>query len=88
MLLFNAHLSDKQAAARSSSPTAKQACPTTSPSCCSACRACCRPSCRRRPRQEGFVVTPASRGFVFNADLVSVIRFLDIGTRVAPRPPR
>ena len=26
---------------------------------------------------------PQSRGFVFNADLVSVIRFLDIGTRVA-----
>jgi hypothetical protein len=32
-------------------------------------------------RQEGFKVSPATRGFVFNADLVSVIRFLDIGTR-------
>ncbi len=28
-------------------------------------------------------VQPEARGFVFNADLVSVIRFLDIGTRVA-----
>jgi hypothetical protein len=34
-------------------------------------------------RAEGFRADPGSRGFVFNADLVSVIRFLDIGTRVA-----
>ncbi len=34
-------------------------------------------------KAEGFVVTPQSRGFVFNADLVAVIRFLDIGTKVA-----
>jgi hypothetical protein len=27
-------------------------------------------------------VTAATRGFVFNADLASVVRFLDIGTRV------
>ncbi len=31
--------------------------------------------------QEGMAVTDGSRGFVFNADMVSVIRFLDIGTR-------
>jgi hypothetical protein len=30
---------------------------------------------------EGFLVNDQSRGFVFNADLVSVLRFLDIGTR-------
>lgn len=30
---------------------------------------------------EGYAVTDGSRGFVFNADIVSVIRFLDIGTR-------
>jgi hypothetical protein len=34
-------------------------------------------------RGDGFRVATGSRGFVFNADLVSVIRFLDIGTRVA-----
>jgi hypothetical protein len=34
-------------------------------------------------KAEGFVVTPQSRGFVFNADLVAVIRFIDIGTKVA-----
>ncbi|MGI8825785.1 MAG: vWA domain-containing protein [Chloroflexota bacterium] len=31
--------------------------------------------------QEGIAVSDASRGFVFNGDIVSVIRFLDIGTR-------
>jgi hypothetical protein len=32
---------------------------------------------------ESFAVQEGGRGFVFNADLVAVIRFLDIGTRVA-----
>lgn len=32
-------------------------------------------------RQEGMQVSETSRGFAFNADLVSLIRFLDIGTR-------
>ncbi len=31
--------------------------------------------------QEGFPINPGARGFVFNADIVSLIRFLDIGTR-------
>lgn len=34
-------------------------------------------------QNEGIRVSAASRGFVFNADLVSVIRFIDIGTKVA-----
>ena len=36
---------------------------------------------RNFAQQEGFRVSEGSRGFVFNADMVSVIRFLDIGTR-------
>ncbi len=36
---------------------------------------------RSAAQTEGFQVTDTSRGFVFNADIVSVIRFLDIGTR-------
>jgi hypothetical protein len=36
---------------------------------------------RLAAEQEGFRVSSNSRGFVFNADIVSVIRFLDIGTR-------
>lgn len=34
-------------------------------------------------RQQGLWVSEASRGFVFNADLVAVIRFMDIGTQVS-----
>lgn len=32
-------------------------------------------------RQEGFQVSEGTRGFVFNANLEAVIKFLDIGTR-------
>jgi hypothetical protein len=32
-------------------------------------------------QQEGFRTSEKTRGFAFNADIVSVIRFLDIGTR-------
>jgi hypothetical protein len=31
--------------------------------------------------EEGYRVSEETRGFVFNADIVAVIRFLDIGTR-------
>jgi hypothetical protein len=34
-------------------------------------------------RREGFAVSPNSRGFAFNADLRSLVQFLDIGTRTA-----
>ena len=36
---------------------------------------------RDEARSEGYNVTDGSRGFAFNADLGSVIKFLDIGTR-------
>jgi hypothetical protein len=36
---------------------------------------------RSLAQQEGFAVSENTRGFVFNADIVAVIRFLDIGTR-------
>ncbi|HZU13809.1 MAG TPA: vWA domain-containing protein [Chloroflexota bacterium] len=38
---------------------------------------------RDAARQDGYSVGDGARGFVFNADMVSVIRFLDIGTRPA-----
>ncbi len=34
-------------------------------------------------KNEGIKVSEGTRGFVFNADMVSVIRFLDIGTRAS-----
>jgi hypothetical protein len=33
-------------------------------------------------REYGFAVTDSTRGFVYNADVVKVVQFLDIGTRV------
>lgn len=36
-------------------------------------------------RAEGFQVAPGSRGFVFNASLEDLIRFVDIGTRTPVR---
>ncbi len=41
------------------------------------------PNFRATAQSEGFAVDDNTRGFVFNADLVSVLRFLDIGTRAA-----
>lgn len=37
-------------------------------------------------RSEGIDVQPKARGVVFNADPTAIVRFLDIGTRVAPGP--
>ncbi len=39
------------------------------------------PKLRDAAQKEGYAVTESTRGFVFNADLVAVLRFLDIGTR-------
>ena len=33
--------------------------------------------------QEGFQLQPGARGMAFNADMVCLIRFLDMGTRAA-----
>jgi hypothetical protein len=41
------------------------------------------PRLRLEAQKEGFAVTESSRGFAFNADLRSLIQFLDIGTRTA-----
>lgn len=41
------------------------------------------PTLMTAARDEGFSVSGPARGFVFNADLVAVIRFLEIGTRIA-----
>lgn len=38
---------------------------------------------RKIAEQEGFRVAGDTRGFVFNADMISVIKFLDIGTRAS-----
>jgi hypothetical protein len=39
------------------------------------------PHMRSYAMQQGFKVSDATRGFVYNADIASVVQFLDIGTR-------
>jgi hypothetical protein len=81
VLLFNAHLSDKI-----NRPIEFPAEETGLPD--DYARLLFRMSSELPPKlldaakTDGFAVAPRSRGFVFNADLVAVIRFLDIGTRV------
>ncbi len=82
ILLFNAHIS-----ATTASPIEFPAADTGLPD--NFARLLFRMSSPLPPRlldaarNEGLPAVPGTRGFVFNADLVSVIRFLDIGTRVA-----
>jgi hypothetical protein len=38
---------------------------------------------RAYAQQQGFTVSDGTRGFVFNADMSSVVQFLDIGTRAS-----
>jgi hypothetical protein len=39
-------------------------------------------------RTEGFDLQPGARGLAFNADMVALIKFLDMGTRVAAKQLR
>jgi len=80
VLLFNIHLSAKPEAPISYPETgaglpdeyARQLFEMSSP---------LPPHIREAARSEGYDIGPQSHGFVFNADLVEVIKFLDIGTR-------
>jgi hypothetical protein len=82
VLFFNAHLSSKDARpveypsreAGLPEPEARILFRMSSP---------LPPKLREAAKSEGFTVDDQARGFVFNADLVSVLRFLDIGTRAA-----
>jgi hypothetical protein len=86
VLLFNAHLSSAEVAPvvfpssvkGLSDPYARHLFNMSSP---------LPPPMLEAARADGFAVGDGARGFAFNADLVSVIRFLDIGTRVARGGP-
>lgn len=43
------------------------------------------PHIREAAHSAGYTVGPQARGFVFNADIVEVIKFLDLGTRAELR---
>ena len=38
---------------------------------------------RSYAQQQGIAVSEGTRGFVFNADMTSIVQFLDIGTRAS-----
>jgi hypothetical protein len=82
VLLFNAHLSDKQARPVEF-PQDEAALPDDFARLLFRMSSELPPKLLEAAKSAGFAAGPKSRGFVFNADLVAVIRFLDIGTRVA-----
>jgi hypothetical protein len=79
-LLFNVHLSSHRAAPIEF-PDAEEALPDQYAKLLFNVSSDLPSYMRSVAQQEGYQVTDGSRGFVFNADMVSVIRFLDIGTR-------
>jgi hypothetical protein len=82
VLLFNAHLSDKQTRPIEF-PADESGLPDDFARLLFRMSSELPPKLLEAAKSGGFPVGPKSRGFVFNADLVAVIRFLDIGTRVA-----
>jgi hypothetical protein len=82
ILLFNAHISAKQALSIEF-PSVEDHLPDNFAKLLFRMSSKLPPRLFESARADKFPVQPGARGFVFNADLVSVIRFLDIGTRVA-----
>jgi hypothetical protein len=86
VLLFNAHLSDKKNEPILF-PQKESGLPDDFAKLLFRMSSILPPKLVEAAQTEGFTVGPLSRGFVFNADLVAVIRFLDIGTRVTQSVP-
>jgi hypothetical protein len=82
VLLFNAHISAAKALAIEF-PSADGNLPDNFAKLLFRMSSALPPKLLESARADKFPVQPGARGFVFNADLVSIIRFLDIGTRVA-----
>lgn len=80
VLLFNCHISDKQASSVVF-PDKESALPDEFARSLYNISSLLPEGVRNAASAEGFAVSPQSRGFAFNADLVELIRFLDIGTR-------
>jgi hypothetical protein len=82
VLLFNAHLSDK-VNRPVEFPSDEAGLPDDFARLLFRMSSELPPKLLQAAKADRFPAAPGSRGFVFNADLVAVIRFLDIGTRVA-----
>lgn len=85
VLLFNAHLSDKEMHPIEF-PDREEGLPDDYSRSLFRMSSVLPPGLQKIAKADGFAVSPSSRGFVFNADLVSVIRFMDIGTKVSVAP--
>jgi hypothetical protein len=82
VLFFNAHLSSSPAAALAF-PSDETGLPDIFAKLLFRMSSVLPPQLMSAAKEEGYSVAGPARGFVFNADLVAVIRFLEIGTRVA-----
>jgi hypothetical protein len=82
VLLFNAHISSKQTYPIAF-PATEDGLPDNFSRLLFRMSSPLPPRLQEAANSDGFPAGPGSRGFVFNADLVSIIRFLDIGTRVS-----
>ena len=82
VLLFNAHLSSK-AARPIEFPASESELPDADAQRLFRMSSVLPPKMAAAAKAEGFRIAAGTRGFVFNADLVAVLRFLDIGTRAA-----
>lgn len=80
VLLFNCHLSDKSAQA-TEFPANEEHLPDDFARLLFRMSSILPSSMHEQASAEGYSVEPQARGFVFNADLVRVIGFLNIGTR-------
>jgi hypothetical protein len=79
-LLFNVHLSSSRASPMEF-PDSDAGLPDKYAKLLFAVSSLLPPYMREIAQQESYDVSSDTRGFVFNADIVAVIRFLDIGTR-------
>lgn len=82
VLLFNLHISSTNSAPITF-PDADGALPDQYAKLLFRMSSTMPPGMRSAASADRFSVSEASKGYVFNADLVSLIRFLDIGTRPA-----
>ncbi len=80
VLLFNVHLSSHRGTAIEF-PDSEAALPDQYAKLLFQMSSVLPNSIKETASQEGFRVSAGSRGFVFNADMVALINFLDIGTR-------
>jgi hypothetical protein len=82
VLVFNAHLSSSPSAPIAF-PSEEAGLPDVFSKLLFRMSSILPPKLMNCAQEEGYSLNGPARGFMFNADMVSVIRFLEIGTRVA-----